>query len=191
MVVSTRLNAKIRKLENLHCVRAELGLRKQLLAACIAQRAREELIEKCPGADDDLADALLAAGFTSGNLAAIALAPLAVIAWASGEVTQREEQKALLSIFDSQVSGKLESVQQFRSWLRSRPPADLMELWERYVATVRFETDHEQCLLQGQTLFQQAYLIAVASGGVFGVRKICEEERSILDRIQQAYSSNG
>jgi hypothetical protein len=139
-------------------------------------------------ASEDLVDRLIEAGFTASSLPALSLAPLSAVAWASGVVTEEEGQKALLSIFDSQVIGNGAAVEQFRSWLKRRPPAGLMDLWEDFTRARVAVTDETTRQQQGRLLRDQAVAIGLASGGVLGFGAICTEEQAVISRIELVYS---
>lgn len=189
MVASIKLNEKVRRLENLRCFQTELDLRKQQLQKSIECRTREEFSRCCPDADEALITRLLDAGFTWESLPALLVAPLAEVAWASGEVTAKEGQKALLSLFDSQVVGNGPAVEQFRNWLKKRPPVELMDLWEDYLTCCRHRTDPSIHRDQGRLLQEQARAIALASGGILGLGAIADAEQAIIDRIERVYSA--
>src|SRR6056297_482141 len=129
MVAATKLNEKVRRLEDLHYFREDLELRKRHLQASLSERSKQRLAEKCPLAGDQLLDDLRSAGFTPESLPALSIAPLAVAAWASGSVTEDESQKALLAIFDCELFGNGPAIEMFRSWLRSKPSDNLTDLW--------------------------------------------------------------
>lgn len=187
MVASTKLNHKLQRLEDLHCFQADLDIRKRRLAASLSQHKRKELQDALPGADASLTDRLLEMGIDAETLPAMHLAPLAVVAWASGSVTHEENAQAVLAIFDSQVSGNVKAVEKVKSWLRRRPPHGLLDLWEDYVLQNQVDLDDAHWEYTGELLMQNAKAIALASGGVLGFGSICKAEQDVLDRIAFVY----
>lgn len=191
MVASTKLKNKLQRLEDLHCFQNDRDSRARRLERCIAQRERDRLLSQCPAADDELIDRLIAMNFNADNLPALDLAPLAVVAWASGYVTEDESKRAILAIFDSQASGNPAAIECVRRWLQSRPPQGLLDLWEDYAVASCGDRPVRQWQQEGQSLLQSATSIAIASGGLLGFGSICEAEKSVLDRITRVYSLDG
>jgi len=183
MVAFMKLNDRIGRLEDLHCLRTEIDLRKAQLDACRMDRLRDEMREQCAGLDDEVLQRLLDVGFSGQDLSAITLAPLSVTAWASGSVSEQECEQAMLAIFDSPLSGNVHAIEMYRGWLRNRPPEFLLDLWSDYMLATRDRHDEGQWRIEGERLVRQAYRVAMASGGLLGFGKLCAAEQQILDRI--------
>jgi len=183
-----KINDRIGRLEDLHCLRTEIELRKAQLDACRMDRLREEMRGQCAGLDSELLQRLLDAGFSSRAILAITLARLAITAWASGSVSEQEWDQAMLAIFDSPISGNADAIEMYRDWLRNRPPEHLLDLWSDYTQATRHRHDQGQWRTEGEHLVQQANRVAIASGGLLGFGKLCAAEQLILDRIDSVYS---
>ncbi len=188
MVAFMKLYDRIGRLEDLHCLRIEIDLRKAQLDACRRDRLRDEMREQCAELDDELLQRLLNFGFSGQDLPAITLVPLSEMAWASGSVSEQECEQAMLAIFDSPLSGNAHAIETYRDWLRNRPSDDLLDLWSDYTLATRHRHDEGHWRAEGEKLIQQAYRVAMASGGLFGFGKLCAAEQLILDRIGSVYS---
>jgi len=137
--------------------------------------------------DDDVLDALMAAGFTADTLPALELAPIAFAAWASNVVTDEESQAAIWSMHESRLFEHPGASSIVQTWLDIRPERELWALWVSYT----------KCRLQnlrpatrrtiGRQLLDQATSVALASGGFLGIGKVCGAEQAVLDGICNVY----
>lgn len=137
--------------------------------------------------NDELLDALIEAGFTSKNIAALHLAPIALVAWASDAVTDRESQAAVWSIHEHQLFHLPGAASQVQWWLDVRPGLELLDLWEDYTQYRLQRTPDVVRKIVGKRLLHQATSVALASGGFMGMGKICAAEQSILHSIGDVY----
>ncbi|WP_146581254.1 hypothetical protein [Neorhodopirellula pilleata] len=140
--------------------------------------------------DRELISELLTFGFDKDTIAALPLLPLAEIAWASGEVTAQERMVATCCIVDSELIGNPAAVATFQSWLHQRPDNDLKRLWWLYTNQCAERMRLGLRIAIGKRLKTQATQIAEASGGCFGIGRICEAEQLVLDQISQLYRLN-
>src|SRR6056297_1150254 len=118
MIASNNLSRRFSRLEEMHCLRRERELREQWLRNIIDQRAQQALAEACPDAEEVLIHRFWQAGFSAHSLPALGLAPLTVVAWASGSVSSPERQNVLLAVVQSEVAENRTAVNQVRAWLQ-------------------------------------------------------------------------
>lgn len=137
--------------------------------------------------DSGLIDRLIDAGFTPLSLAALELAPLAFVAWASDEVTNKENEAVVVSVYRSRLSANPLAMSYVQSWLDQRPPTELWELWQDFTCCRlrKFSTPVRQAI--GDRLLEQAREVAAASGGFCGFGKICAAEQRVLDAIEALF----
>lgn len=181
MVALNSLTRKVQKLENLHYLQSELDLRQELLRALAMERTRQELADAAQTDDTELVDRLHKAGFTPETLPALTLAPLALVAWGSGDVTQEERSAAIQAVFESEVSGNRLAIRQFQSWLERRPDPGLLTLWAEFTQAKMLRSGASTNEVDRVMYF--ANQVAMASGGFLGYGSICEGEQAIIDRV--------
>ena len=161
----------------------------QNFRSIFAQRTRQELVLRFRGIDVNIIDQWLAAGLDRDTLPALQIAPLALMAWASGSVSDVEAQRAIRAISDSELAGNAPATAKFRSWLQREPTDDLMPLWKELVLADRSMLSREEWIDNGRLLVQHAYAIAMASGGEAQVGHVCEAEQRLLDRIREVFTN--
>lgn len=171
-------------MENEFFHRVDEKLRKQLRESIEREKAKERIAEATGFENQELLDHLVEAGFESTTLAALALIPPIVVAWADGEVTAKERQTVLSEAFRRGVDDNPISFHLIEGWLEHRPPESLWKLWREYATAI-----HESMLPSASNLLANEIMtlatnVAKASGGRFGRGKISRAEQKILDEIK-------
>jgi hypothetical protein len=193
MAASNSFHRKVQKLEDARCRLTDTALRDEQTAAVDRRRQRSEIaravrldeagLEAAGLNAAELIDAAIDAGVDAESFAALHLAPLAVVAWASGGVSKDENRAAAKSSAEFELVGNAAAIELFESWLIKRPRGDLLRLWRnvhRHACTEQSPAVHHARL---QRLHHLATGIAMASGGVLGFDKICPAEQVVLDVI--------
>ena len=177
------LNRKFRKLEDLQFLKSDLDLRQELAESATAELAMTDLA-RATGIDNrELVERLFRAGFVPETLPALAAAPIALVAWGSGQVTREELTVAMQAIMDSEVAQQHAALAKFQSWLETRPSSELFELWRDFIHARPEQlqlVDHD-----ADRMMQWLKQVASSSGGVFGFGAICAGERAIIDRVRR------
>ena len=75
----------------------------------------------------------------------------------------------------------------FRSWLQTRPPAELQPLWQAFTAERLHLLEPMESLRLGWAVMNVANQVAKTSGGFLGFATICETERELLNRIAEVH----
>lgn len=188
MVAFTSPDRKSQRLIDLKFVQSESEVRDRFRQTIITE---QELfrIRRVTGIDDDaLIRRLHDAGFRAETVNAIALFPVAMAAWASGSVTERERRNARQAALALNLSAHAGAVELFHQWLCQKPAAVLWDLWRDYsvaCAAVKSETTFRS---HGMAVYQLALLVAEASGGFLGMGGVCTAEQQVLDRIRETYA---
>jgi hypothetical protein len=165
-----------------------MELRQELRQAVAAERAKQELAGAACTDDSDLIERLFVAGFTAETLPALSAAPIALVAWGSGQVTREELAVAMQAIRDSEVAEQYAAIAKFQSWLETRPGPELFALWQDFTQ-VRF-TKMQVSEQESNQMIHWLNQVALSSGGVLGFGAICAEERAIIQRIREVLLGN-
>ncbi|MGB7328882.1 MAG: hypothetical protein WBD31_28645 [Rubripirellula sp.] len=187
MVAMKSITCRIHRLEDLHCLKAEMELRKQLLQSLAVERTRIELAHAASTADSELIEMLFHAGFTAETLPALTLAPIALVAWGSGYVTDEERAIAMRAVFDSDLSGNGPAIAKFQSWLDERPDPNLFYLWANVTTDQikRVRSGTQEAI--GDRMIRMAEQVARASGGFLGFGSICSGEQDVIDSVRHVF----
>ncbi len=164
----------------------------RLLAAMRAKTARAEkraaLRETSGLTNPDLLDLLLELEIDSETLAALTLIPLVEVAWADHAIAD-EERDAILDAADSVgITPETETYALLSNWLKTAPPARLLEAWEAYVAALTETLTPDAVQTLKEDVLGRVRQVASAAGGFLGLgRKISASEQMVLDRLEKAF----
>jgi tellurite resistance protein len=139
--------------------------------------------------DEAVLDRLMELKVDPETLAAMAVVPLVLVAWADGKV-QAEEREAIIA------AAKAEGIQPqdgryplLEFWLDKRPRPEMFEAWKHYIQGLCQKLDKPQVEELKRDLLRLARDVAQAAGGFLGLgNKISAGERAVLDKLEQAFS---
>lgn len=188
--MESELLAKRRKsLEEEFFAKENERLRAELQARREREAARESL-RQAGITSASLCDRLLDVGIDAEAVAALALVPLVAVAWADGELHEREREAVLHAARDAGLRQDGAAYQLLQGWLTHAPDAHLLELWGDYVRSLCAELDAERRREFREQLLGRTRNIAEAAGGFLGLgSKISARERAVLDRLEQAFQT--
>ena len=146
---------------------------------------RQTLGERLETEDEALTAELVAAGITPQTLALLHLVPLIEVAWAEGEVTDRERQ-LIVAMAERRGAAPDDEVHlRLNELLAHRPDEafyDVALKGERALLT-RMSVDARANALED--LEKRCVAIAEAAGGILGMGTISPEERAALKHIHE------
>jgi len=121
------------------------------------------------------------------TVASLSLVPLIEVAWADGEVDDKEKQAVLAAASDSGVKPGSIEYQLIDEWMSRRPPAGMMEAWSHYIEGLCERlTPQERELLKAE-LMKQVESVSQASGGLLGMGKTSKKEAAMIGKIKAAF----
>lgn len=166
---------------------------KRLLEAMKAKTARAEqlkqLQESTGIADETLLAKLLDLGLEAQTLAALSLVPLVRVAWADGNVDDKERAAVLRAAKDGGVAPGSAGYAMLEKWLSRGAEPALMKAWAEFAKTLasRLHGGDREALAAG--IVDKARIIAEASGGFLGMgNKVSKEEQAVLDDLKKAFA---
>ena len=164
----------------------------EIIAKLRAKNEREEqkaALAKLAGtADDSLLNQLMDLGVTTETMAALALAPLVVVAWADGTVDDKETEAVLSAAGDAGIEAGEPAHQLLHGWLANEPGAELLTSWKAMAQTLGESLDESgKATLKGD-LLGRARKVAEAAGGFLGFNTISETEAAVLADLEQTIS---
>ena len=136
--------------------------------------------------DDTVLDRLIALNITSDTLAALTLVPLVEVAWADGEMDEREGKAILSAAADSGLSA--ESAALLDTWLVIQPGSSILAAWKAYVSALTGNMDAVTRDNLKQELLCRARVVAESAGGILGIGKISKEEENKLEELAEVFS---
>ena len=163
------------------------------LSAQLRERLqREQRLEGLADAtglqDPQLLAHLADAQFDASSLAALTLLPTVFVAWADGWVTAEEREQIMTAARQRGIQSGSTAEDLLRSWLRDRPSSDLWQLWHEFAASMSRELPSVWLNSLAHEIYEQAELVARASGGLFGIGPISTAEMHLLGEIRAAFT---
>lgn len=145
--------------------------------------AQRELAEATGIRDPVQLRDLMHTGMTPDTVAALAVVPLVVVAWASGSVHPRERSVARRAALAAGIPEESDAFEMYSSWLDVHPDLDLLEIWGTYVRALRARVSLSTYTELSSCLLARSRKIAEAAGGPDDRGAICPEEAAAIDRI--------
>ena len=160
-------------------------LLQQLRLRTDEERLREELREVVRIRHERFLDRLVALGVRPETALALTLIPLLFVAWADGQLDERE-RKALLDAAQQRGVAVAPIAQQLlQNGLTRAPDPRLFSTWKAYVRRLWGCFTADERWQMRQNLLRSTREVAEAAGGFLGLTsKISEEERKILQEIE-------
>lgn len=182
------LDDRRRALEEAFFAKQDAMLRKRL-AEPAELRARKEAFAEVSGIRDEaVLDALVKLDISAETLAAIALVPLVAVAWADGGVDAKERAAVLRGAAESGLAPGARGHALLEDWLKSPPPASLIDSWKAYIATVTAGLDHAGRRALQAPIMDRARAVALAAGGFLGIGiRISDAEEKMLAELSKAF----
>ncbi len=153
------------------------------------QKRREAVRSALGGVDDAVADRLLELGLEPETVLALAIVPLAMVAWADGEVQAGERKAILDAAVELGVTPGGSAYTMLTSWLENRPSPELHDAWKRYVASMWPRLTEAERVEMRERVLGRARNVAQAAGGFLGLgSKISKAEEQVLKELAFALS---
>jgi hypothetical protein len=183
------LSDRERALENAFFARQERALLEKLREGERA-RSRKEAIAAASGIRDDaVLDRIVALGIGPDTVAALALVPLALVAWADGSLDAKERAAVMEAAREAGLPAGGEAAHLLDSWLAAPPGAELKAAWRSYTAALAAGLDEAARTTLRRETVGRARRVAEATGGVLGLgRRVSEAEERVLKELDAAFT---
>lgn len=176
-------NSRRRESEERHFQKIE-----QELVAKLRRKAEEaarlrSLSEQTGIVDEGLLSDLRELGYTDDTVKLLYLAPLVQVAWADGQLSERERDLILQAASSRGIDQDSSAGRQLTDWLTSRPSEELFAKTMRIIGALLDARPAAERETTERDLLSYASAIADASGGILGFGKVSAEERELIARI--------
>jgi uncharacterized tellurite resistance protein B-like protein len=152
------------------------------------KQTREELAEVTGIQDPGLLDTLMAMNLAKDTFAAFALYPLVEIAWADGEVDEKERKAFLAAAAEHGLLPGMPAHTALEGFLKTKPSEDARKAWYAWAKELNAKLDAGERRKLREGLITRARSIAEASGGFLGLgSKISTNEQLVLDAIERTF----
>jgi hypothetical protein len=149
-----------------------------------AEAERERMADALGVHDTEILSDLQSLGYTRDTVALLHLVPLIQVAWADGEVAERELDLILGLAKARGLEEGGAAYRQLTDWLTQSPSEEFFQDTLRIVAKLFEALPPEQKAASKRDLVSYSADIASISGGILGLgRKVSREEREVIERI--------
>ena len=145
---------------------------------------RDDLKQATGISDDGVLDELIGIGVTSESLAAVSLAPLVLVAWADGTVSDKEREAILTSAEQAGIKADSAAGKMLSGWLTEQPDADLAQTWKDYTQAIGEKLPAGEKVKLGEQLLGRCNKVAEAAGGFLGLGSVSVKEKAVLDMLK-------
>jgi hypothetical protein len=182
------LDTRRRALENAFFIEEDKRLTRRLIEADTHQAEREEIKAITGLTEPAIIDHLIALDLTGPALAALALAPLILVAWADGETGKNEHDAVMRVAAEVGLKPDSEPYRLLQDWMVQRPPPTLLSAWEAYSRHSAAKLNDEARHALHDEVMSRAHRVAEAQGGFLRMGRISSAEAAVLSHIDRVLS---
>ncbi len=175
------LEKDARRREDEYFAKKDQELIEKLRRTAAAERAKRDMGATVGLDDPEIIQELHTLGFTTDTVVLLPFIPLVQIAWAEGGVSDAERQLIVKLARSRGIVEGSAADHQLSTWLASRPDAQMFTQATRLIRAVL--ASPAPTSLTADDLVTYCERIAAASGGVFGMKRISAEERTLISKI--------
>ena len=157
----------------------------KLRAKEAAKHMRHGLAAKTGISDEKVLDDLLGAGVEPETLAALALAPLVLLAWRDGALTDPERAAILRAADEQGLAHTSTAYQLIEKWLKERPGDELVAAWKGYVEALRKNLSAAAYAAVRKDILERTRAVARSASGFLGITRVSDEAKELLRRIEE------
>ena len=161
----------------------------QSLREKTASKQRRQALTDSSGIDDgELLDRMDELDVGAETLAALSLVPLIAVAWADGNIDQKEREAVLAAAEQKGMEKDHPGYQLLQGWLNRKPDPKLLDVWKSYVSTLSQSLSEPAKNSLKDDLLGRARAVAETAGGLLGLgNKVSKSEAAALSELEQAF----
>lgn len=153
------------------------------------EETKENLAKVSGICNPGVLDKFVEMNITPDLVASLWVVPLIEVAWADGDVDEKEKQSVLGWVRHHVEAGHDVDEDLLNAWLTRRPPPRMLTAWEHWVtALCGTLPDTEREALRSE-IMTQSRSIAETTGGFLGLgSKVSADEHKMLARLDAAFA---
>ncbi len=156
-----------------------------------AQATREGLQRASGLSDPEVLARLVELGIAPETWSAISLVPLVEVAWANGQVEEKERIAVLSGAEANGVIAGSPAYELLEGWLARRPDARLLATWGEFTVALCARLGATERASLKKNVLGRAREVAAAAGGFLGLgNKISPEEEVVLEQLAKAFDTD-
>lgn len=149
-------------------------------------KKKEQALSDVSGIKDEAVLAhLVSLDIRSDTLTALTMVPLVQVAWADGEVDEKERSAILAAAEQVGVHKGSPSANLLADWLKFKPDREILRAWREYVDALSATLPADEAEKLRKSLLSLSLAVAEASGGVLGFgHKVSAAEKAVLEELE-------
>ena len=176
-----------RALEDSFFVNENARILQELRESAALEEKKKEFREYLNIENEEVLDALISLEVEPETLVAFTLVPLVEVAWADGEIQEKERDAIIKAAIERGVEKGSPTCNLLENWLQTPPDPQLLETWRGYIEELLSSLgERSRAHLKSGTM-GRARAIAEAAGGFLGVASISAAEKKMLEELEWAF----
>lgn len=151
------------------------------------KETREGLAAVSGISNPELLEKLISLGIQTETVASLAVVPLIEVAWADGQVDEKEKAAILKCLEAPQFPQSIDKALVER-WLVRHPGPQLLDAWIHYSQSLAQKLTAAEKSAMKTDLLSHAQYVAAASGGILGLGGISPAEKAVLEKLSAAWN---
>jgi hypothetical protein len=151
------------------------------------ESSREALAQASGIKNPQTLDRLLELGVRPEVVSALAIVPLAEVAWADGSVDAKERQLILSRAEKAGFAPGSATYELLQSWLDRKPESNLLTAWTEVIRGMREHMTAQEIESLRSELIERTHAVARASGGLLGIGSMSAAEQDVIARLDAAF----
>lgn len=181
------MEARAKTLEDAFFLKQDQILMEQLHLMEKMKETMESLSRVSGITNRDVLQKLVDLNIPPDLVASLALVPLVEVAWADGEMDEKEKA-AMLKAEGTIFANNSPDMAVLKCWMEHRPDAELLEAWKHYIKGLCEQMTPKQKADLKSEVVGHARQVAQAAGGFLGLgNKISKAEQTMLDQLDAAF----
>jgi hypothetical protein len=154
------------------------------------KETKEALREASGIQDDSVLQKLVELNIRPETVASLAIVPLIEVAWANGEVGAKEKAVVLAAVGKFGWNKGSGDYVLMERWLEHKPDESLLNAWVHYTETLCARMNPDEVQKMKTEIMSHARSIAEAGGGVLGIGKVSDKEKTMLALIEKSFAKS-
>ena len=151
----------------------------------------KEAIKEVSGIQDEsVLQKLVELNIRPETVASLTIVPLIEVAWATGSIEKKEKDAVLAAVNNFGWANSSIDYMLLERWLEHKPDPDLLKAWVHYTEYICREMKPYEVVRLKTEIMSHAQKIAEVCGGVLGIGKISQQEKAMLETIENAFVIN-
>lgn len=140
--------------------------------------------------NENVLNKLYEAGVRPSTMIALSLLPLILVAWADGNIDQKERDAILKAASENDIDSKNPAYEHLNSWLTNPPPANFFDIWQHYIQGLS-QTFNKEAFKQLQAdIINRTTAVANSAGGFLGLgAKTSAAEKQMIDKLNAVFTN--